>query len=143
MESAIDNIIKLIFFHPDELDSRMGFLHKVQIAKAFALNENEMTIWKLILAIGELRNEIAHNLEGTKRAVRLANVRKLYLIEAPDHAEAHKNYPDHLIVVMACSMCTGFLGEYEKDLTCLRKHLNEIAAQTVRKNKDGTPMKKA
>lgn len=39
--------------------------------------------------------------EGTKREVRLANVRRLYLVEALEFAEKHKDYPDHIIVVLA------------------------------------------
>lgn len=144
MESAIDNIIALIFFHPELiLDARINFFLKVQMVRAYALHEKDMSIWKLVLAISELRNEIAHNLDGKKREARLAAVRKLYLSEAPDFAEAHKDYPDHIIVLLACSMCTGFLGVFEEDITALRNHINALAAATVPKNKDGSPMKKA
>ncbi|WNV10966.1 hypothetical protein [Tardiphaga sp. 709] len=143
MESAIDNIIRLVFFHPNlVLDARVSFFMKVQMVRAYALHENEMTIWKLILAISELRNEIAHSLEGAKRETRVASLRKLYLSEAPDLADRHKDYPDHLIVVFASSLCTGFLGEMEQDLTFLRKHIDSIAVRSVPKNKDGTPKKK-
>jgi hypothetical protein len=143
MESAIDNIIELIFFHPHlVLDARISFYVKVQMVRAYALHESEMTIWKLVLAISELRNEIAHNLEGTKREKRLAAVRNLYLSEAPHYAEKHKNYPDHLIVILASSLCTGFLGEMEKDLTHLRKHIDALAEHSVPKDKDGKPLKK-
>jgi hypothetical protein len=144
MESAIDNIIGLIFFHPElVLDARLGFFVKVQMVRAFALHEREMTIWRLVLAIGELRNEIAHNLEGRKREKRLTAVRNLYLSEAPDFAEKHKDYPDHLIVILASSICTGFLGEMEKDLTHLRKHIDALAAHSVPKDNDGRPLKKS
>jgi hypothetical protein len=137
MESAIDNIIGLIFFHPDlVLDARISFFVKVQMVRAYALHESEMTIWKLVLAISELRNEIAHNLEGKKREKRLAAVRNLYL------AEAHKNYPDHLIVILASTLCTGFLGEMEKDLATLRKHVDALGARSVPKGKDGKPLQK-
>jgi hypothetical protein len=60
MESAIDNVIRLIFFHPDiVLDARMNFFQKVEIVRAYALREDEMSIWKLMHAIAELRNEFA------------------------------------------------------------------------------------
>src|SRR5262245_41965131 len=42
MESAIDNVIRLIFFHPDIiLDARMNFFQKVEIVRAYALREDE------------------------------------------------------------------------------------------------------
>jgi hypothetical protein len=64
MESAIDNIIRLIFFWPDIiLDARMNFFQKVEIVRAYSLREDEMSIWKLMHAIAELRNEVAHNLD--------------------------------------------------------------------------------
>jgi hypothetical protein len=143
VERAIDNIIGLIFFHPDlVLDARISFFVKVQMVRAYALHESEMTIWKLVLAISELRNEIAHNLEGKKREKRLAAVRNPYLAEAPDFAEAHKNYPDPLIIILASSLCTGFLGEMEKDITTLRKCVDALGAHSVPKGKDGKPLKK-
>lgn len=143
MESAIDNIIGLIFFHPDiVLDARISFFVKVQLARAYALHEKDMTIWKLVFAIGELRNEIAHSLEGKKRETRLAAVRKLYLAEAPNFAEVHKNYPDHLIVVLASSLCVGFLAEFEKDITTLRKHIDTLAARSVPKDEGGKALKR-
>ena len=72
MESAIDNVIRLIFFHPDIiLDARINFFQKVEIVRAYALREDEMSIWKLMHAIAELRNEVAHNLEPKKRGLRM------------------------------------------------------------------------
>jgi hypothetical protein len=62
MESAIENIIRLIFFHPDIiLDARMNFFQKVEIVRAYALRKDEMSIWKLMHAIADLRNEVAHS----------------------------------------------------------------------------------
>jgi hypothetical protein len=145
MESAIDNIIRLIFFHPDIiLDARINFFLKVQIVKAYALNENHMSIWNLMLAIAELRNEIAHNLEGKKREMRMTNVRNIYYSEvSPELAKAHKNYPDHVIVIMASSLCTGFLGNMEGDISHLRREIDAMAADRAPRNPDGTPMKKS
>jgi len=78
----------------------------------------------------------------TEREKRLAAVRNLYLAEAPDFAEAHKNYPDPLIIILARSLCTGFLGEMEKDITTLRKCVDALGAHRVPKGKDGKPLKK-
>jgi transcriptional regulator with XRE-family HTH domain len=40
MESAIDNVIRLIFLHPNIIfDARMNFFQKVKIVRAYALRE--------------------------------------------------------------------------------------------------------
>ncbi|UPJ72794.1 hypothetical protein [Bradyrhizobium sp. 187] len=144
MESAIDNIIRLIFFHPDILlDARMNFFQKVEIVRAYSLREDEMSIWKLMHAIAELRNEVAHNLEPKKRASRMDKVRKLFCSEAPEEvAETHKDDPDEMIVILASSLCTGFLGSHEKDLAGLRKAIDRIADANVPRNADGSIKKK-
>ncbi|MEY9604818.1 hypothetical protein ABIF74_009510 [Bradyrhizobium japonicum] len=144
MESAIDNIIGLIFFHPDILlDARMNFFQKVEILRAYSLREDEMSIWKLMHAIAELRNEVAHNLEPKKRQPRMDKVRKLFYSEAPEEAaEAHKDDPDEMIVMMASSLCTGFLGAHERDLAERRKTIDRIADANVPRNADGSIKKK-
>jgi hypothetical protein len=143
MESVIDNIMRLIFFHPDYiLDARMNFFHKVGIVRAFTLREDEMSIWKLMLAIAELRNEVAHNLEPKKREKRMRDVRKLFLSEVlPETAKAVKDKPDGVIVILAASFCTAFLQAYEKDVTQLRTWIDGAAAHFPR-NPDGTIKKK-
>lgn len=145
MESAIDNIIRLIFFYPDILlDARMNFFHKIEVVRAYALRENEMSIWQLMHAIAELRNEVAHNLEPKKREARMAKLRKLYLSEtSPEHADTHKNAEDGEIVIYASSLCTGFLGEFEKDIRSLRGMIDKIADANVPRNPDGSLKKKS
>ena len=145
MESAIDNIIRLIFFWPAILlDARMNFFQKVEIVRAYALREDEMSIWKLMHAIAELRNEVAHNLEPKKRQARMDKVRKLYLSEvSPEHAGEHKDAADEEIVIYASSLCTGFLGKFEEDIGSLRGMIDEIADRNVPRNPNGSIKKKA
>jgi hypothetical protein len=143
MESAIDNIIRLIFFHPGILlDARMNFFHKVEIVRAYSVREDEMSIWQLMHAIAELRNEVAHNLEPKKRQPRMDRVRKLYYSEVTTEiAELHKDAPDEAIVMMAASLCTGFLGEHERDIAGLRRSIDRMADRLPR-NPDGSIKKK-
>lgn len=145
MESAIDNIIRLIFFHPDILlNARMNFFHKVEILRAYALREDEMSIWQLMHAIAELRNEIAHNLEPKKRESRMAKVRKLYLSETlPECANEHRDAEDGEIVIYASSLCTGFLGEFEKDIGSLRSMIDKIADANAPRSPDCSLKKKS
>jgi hypothetical protein len=144
MESAIDNIIRLIFFHPDIiLNARMNFFQKIEIVRAYALREDEMSIWKLMHAIAELRNEVAHNLEPKKREPRMNKVRTLFFSEvSAEIAEAYKNAPDEMIVMTAAGLCTGFLGSHERDITGLRKMVDGIADANVPRNPDGSIKKK-
>jgi hypothetical protein len=144
MESAIDNVIRLIFFHPNIiLDARMNFFQKVEIVRAYALREDEMSIWKLMHAIAELRNEVAHNLEPKKREPRIEKVRRLFYSEvSAEIAEAHRGAPDEMIVMVAASLCTGFLGAHENDLAGLRKMIDKFADTNVPRNRDGSIRKK-
>jgi len=49
IEAALDNIISIIFFHPQHvLNGRFTFLHKVQLARAYGLRKDTNTIWNLI-----------------------------------------------------------------------------------------------
>src|ERR1700751_4473412 len=144
MESAIDNIIRLIFFHPDYiLDARMNFLRKVEIVRAYALREDEMSVWDLMLAIAELRNQVAHNLEPKKREPRMKKVRRLFLSEgSAEAAKVHNDTPDDVLVILAAGLCTAFLGEYEKDLAKLRTWIDGATAHFPR-NPDGSIKKKS
>lgn len=143
MESAIDNIIRLTFFHPEIiLEARMNFYQKVEIVRAYSVREDEMSIWQLMHAIAELRNEVAHNLEPKKRERRMDKVRRLYYSEvSAEIAEDHKDAPDEMIVMTAAGLCTGFLGAHEKDLAKLRSSIDRMAAHLPR-NPDGSITKK-
>src|SRR5690242_6197962 len=75
MEGAIDNILSLMFFHPELAQrARLRFGQKVEIVRAYALQEHNNSIWKLVAAISELRNEIAHKLEGPRREEKIGSV---------------------------------------------------------------------
>src|SRR5260370_11822815 len=42
IEGAVDNIITLMFFHPElVLKARLGFSQKMEIVRAYALQQNE------------------------------------------------------------------------------------------------------
>lgn len=129
IEAAIDNIIANIFFHPDHLfKGRFAFMQKVQIARSYALRKDENTIWKLILSVNEVRNEVAHNLAGDKRDKKLKLLRRLFISEATVEMRTNlekdfgklENLSDEQVVTFSCAMCTGFLGKYEDDIIALR-----------------------
>jgi len=47
-----------------------------------------------------------------------------------------------MIVMVAASLCTGFLGSHENDLAGLRKIIDEIVDTNVPHNPDGSIKKK-
>jgi hypothetical protein len=131
IESAIDNILSIIFFHPEHIfrTARLGFAQKVAVARAAGLRKDKNSMWTLIMSVNEVRNEVAHNLAGEKRTAKMAQLRRLFLTEATDEfrKEFAKNgidldmADDTIIVLYSCSLCTGFLGTYEDDVKYLRR----------------------
>lgn len=136
IETALDNILTIVFFHPEHVfkEARLGFSQKVQVVRAYGLRKDDNSIWDLVLAVNSVRNEIAHNLAGEKRDARLQQLRSLFMAEASGEMQTAlevewkrlKDVPDQVIVVWACSLCTGFLGEFEADVSSLRNIIDAL-----------------
>lgn len=130
IEVALDNIISLIFFYAEHVfKARLGFIQKIAIARAYCLRKDANTIWDVLLAINEVRNEVAHNLAGEKRVIKINKLRGLWLAEVTNEMRAHleetvgrpEDMTNESVVFFACSLCAGFLGTYEDDIRALRK----------------------
>jgi len=130
IESALDNILDLIFFHTEHVrDARLGFNQKVQLARAIALRKNKLAPWTLILSVNAVRNEISHNLEGEKRTKKAEQLRRLYLNGISENKrERFKDAGDEVIAYFACLECVGFLGTLEHDTRALRGHVDALDA---------------
>ena len=135
IESALENIISIIFFHPEYVHKgRFGFEHKVRLARAYGLRKDQNSIWNLILSINAVRNEVAHNLAGEKRDQKLSQLRRLFEREASDEMRAElaklevpiDEAPDELVITYSCALCTGFLGTFEADVSALRRMIDQI-----------------
>jgi hypothetical protein len=127
VERAIDNIIALMLFHPEHIQkTRLEFSQKVQLARGYALRKNTNGIWALILTIGEVRNEVAHNLTEARQTKKMAELRRLYFREAPEREELLKEASDEEIAYYASVFCTGFLGTLEHDSRSLRRMIDEF-----------------
>lgn len=136
IETALDNILTEVFFHPEHVfkEARLGFSQKVHVVRAYGLRKDDNSIWDLVLAVNSVRNEIAHNLAGEKRDARLQQLRSLFMAEASGEMKAAlerewkrlKDVPDQIIVVLACSLCTGFLGAFEADVSSLRNMIDAL-----------------
>ena len=130
IETALNNIVSLIFFHPEHIEEgRFRFEQKVRMARAFALRKDQDNVWDLIFAINSLRNDIAHNLTGEKRKSRMERVRDLLLVQPPlSGAIAVKKGSDEEVARYACAFCTGFLASLESDTRSLRRYINSLDA---------------
>ncbi len=131
IENALENIIGLIFFHPDHVfDAGVRFHQKVQIARAYALRKNTNPIWSVIEAINTARNAIAHNLTGPKRDKAVARLRSIFIREAsPELTKQHTDAPDKVVAFFLCAMCLGFLGTLEEDTRHLRRIVDALDAE--------------
>ncbi len=90
IETTLDNILTLVFFHPEHVfkEARLGLSQKVHVVRAYGLRKDDNSIWDLILAVNSVRNEIAHNLAGEKRNARLQQLRSLFMAEASGEMQA-------------------------------------------------------
>lgn len=135
IEAALDNIISIIFFHPEHvLKGRFTFSQKIQLARAYGLRKDTNSIWNLILSVNEVRNEVAHNLAGEKRDRKLKQLHRLFIAEATaemrealeKHGAKLEEMSEEVIVAHSCFLCTGFLGTYEEDISVLRGIIDTI-----------------
>lgn len=135
IEAALDNILSTIFFHPEHVfKGRFSFMQKVQMARAYGLRKDTNTIWQLILSVNEVRNEVAHNLAGERRDVKLKQLRRLLEAEMTNEmrcglAKGGMNLTglaDDAVVVYSCMLCTGFLGTFEDDVSALRNIIDGL-----------------
>jgi hypothetical protein len=121
-EEALSRIIERFSFNPSYIsECRLNFAQKVMIARAFCLRKDKNGIWDLLSGLNRLRNEIAHNLSSDKRKDRIGIIRALYFKEAKGGSlPQQKDLEDHLVVLYACALCTGFLDAFEQDAAAFR-----------------------
>jgi hypothetical protein len=125
VESALDNIIALMLFHPEHIQkARLEFGQKVQVVRGYALRKNEDGIWARILTIGEVRNEVAHNLTEARQTRKVEQLRRLYFREVPELEKSQGKAADEELAYYACALCAGFLGTMEEDSKALRQMID-------------------
>lgn len=127
IEEALNDIMGVIFFHPQELQGgRFNFDRKVRIIKAAALRWRGPSAWSMVEAVNDLRNSFSHlGLEGKQRE-RMDRLLQIFLsFMKQETAERFRDAPNHVIVIAACASCAGFLGNVEDGLRQQRTVLNE------------------
>ncbi|MCO5160079.1 MAG: hypothetical protein M9939_03015 [Mesorhizobium sp.] len=136
IESALDNILAVIFFHPEHIfrEARLTFVQKVHVVRSYGLRKHENSMWDMILAVNSVRNELAHHLESDKKVARLQKLRENFVAEATEEMrrtlekkwKSLEELPDPIIAVWSCSLCTGFLSSFEEDVISLRGILDAL-----------------
>jgi hypothetical protein len=141
-ESALNDIICVIFFHPEHIpETWLLFERTVQIVRAMSLRTNNYPGWDGVLALNSLRNEIAHKHAGLGRQKKMDRLRQACLANLmPEKAKLHEGDSDCEMAVLACAGCAGFLAHVEDDFRALRSHIDELDAK-INPNKERVPIK--
>jgi len=130
IESALDNVLDLIFFHTEHVrEARLSFSQKMQLVRALALRKNKLQPWTLISSVNAVRNEISHNLAGEKRTKKMDQLRRIFVAGTNEKLQGRlENADDEVIAYFACLECVGFLGTLEQDTRALRDHMDRLDA---------------
>jgi hypothetical protein len=132
IESHIDDILAVIFFHPEHILTglRIDFERKVRIVRAYSLRTHNWPPWDLILAFSQLRNAIAHTSDGEKRQERMGAVRSAFFkTRLPGRLTEFDGANDRAIALVACASCSGFLQVLEDEMRRLRRHIDDLDAE--------------
>ncbi len=72
VEEMLVQLAETVFPHPQYLtDANLMFYKLVCVVRATLLERSDDAAWQLILSLNSLRNDLAHNLESSKRQDRL------------------------------------------------------------------------
>jgi len=129
VEEALNSIIEKFVFHPEPLEeTRLGFAQKVHLARSLSLDEQNNSMWALVLALNSLRNEIAHSLHSPKRDQKMIRVREIFVQECGDlkEIEDYKKLDDVGLMTLVISLCVGFLSSFEQEVIRLRSVVDEL-----------------
>ena len=129
IEEALWTILTKLFFIPNRLKILgCGLLSWSPSRRSLSLDEHNNPMWNLIMAINALRNELAHNLEGEKRANKIQRIRELYaeICKNDEGTAAYLREEDYIVVSFAASLCCGFLLSMEKEVERFRSAVNGL-----------------
>jgi hypothetical protein len=123
IEEALDRITKKFVHHGDHLEKAdPRFFQLVAIARSMSLDDQDNSMWNLILAINGLRNQLAHSLDTAKRRAKFDRLKTLYLAEAAGAPApiSDANLPDHKLAMYAVAMSLGFLASFKEEVDRFR-----------------------
>lgn len=122
IEEVLTRTIALHLFHAEHfLDAKLSFDKKVSLARSLCLRKNNLGEWDMIIAINELRNVLAHNLESPRVRAKLGRLLELTKREAaPGIEEKMKEQGEKALIAYACGHVLGLLSQFEADAKTYR-----------------------
>jgi len=124
VEAELDEVLKAIFLHPKHLlENRLTFVQKAQIARAYAIRQNEWPHWRLIKALNAVRNEAAHGKRTERRTKKIAEL-QTFILQAVNLKvqERLKVAGEEEIVVTAAAIVSGYLTHLRDSILSMRHH---------------------
>jgi hypothetical protein len=122
VEEQIDSVLEVVAKNPEHLglERNPRFTQKVNWIRSFGpLGDNDY--WRLILAINNLRNKVAHKFDGPERKQAITNLRNEYRrILEPDPNDAELR--DYNLILVVSMFSIAFLVK----LRSLTKELQHI-----------------
>jgi hypothetical protein len=129
LEEAMSAVLEQYVFHRQHLaKARLSFAQKLALAQSLCLRKNEFGEWGVIAAVNSLRNDLAHQLNSSDRAKKMAVVKERYFREAAgyERIEEVKKEPDAVVLFNACAHCAGFLATFEGDSKAFRRMVHAL-----------------
>jgi len=129
IEESIDSILARFVFHADFLDAvSLRFPQKINLTRAFSLDEHANEMWELALAINTLRNELAHSLRTEKREKKTKTLREVYfrlVSDSPDQMRDPK-LPDQMVIYWSIALLLGFLDGFQAEADRFREVVDDM-----------------
>jgi hypothetical protein len=130
IEETLTNTIALHMFHPEHFhDAKLSFDKKISLGRALCLRKNRLGEWDMLVALNELRNVLAHNLNSPKQQAKINRLRTLTLKETDQFPEVGKYLNDNgdkEMIIYSCGHILGFLERFEEDAKQLRTILHAM-----------------
>jgi hypothetical protein len=130
IEETLTNAIALHIFHPEHFyDAKLSFDKKISLGRGFCLRKNHLGEWDMLVALNELRNVLAHNLNSPKQQAKIDRLRTLTLretVEFPEVGEYLRSNADKEMIIYACGHILGFLERFENDAKQLRSIIHAM-----------------
>lgn len=115
LEERLTSAIEKFVFHPEHLDARFTFFHKLSLARSMSTDEHKNGMWDVILKINSLRNALAHRLDEGSREKAVAGLRETYIREIGELEDFEKEH-EHWMILGAVAASLGFVGAFEQEV---------------------------
>jgi hypothetical protein len=125
-----------VFRDPKHFRSaNLRFAQKVSLCRSWAPQPEIATIWTLVEAINEIRNDLAHDIATKRRPQKLAQVRSAYTAVATGRKSLppQKTMTDEDVLIASCTLIVGAVLAVARPNASLPsdERLAEIAVERV------------